>query len=99
MVASSNLMRRPSAAAALLDIAGMKALLGKLDFMQRIARGAQGLWGAGVLEVVEDDVGTTYRAVYTVKFNEALFVLHFSKKRVSAASPRQKKTWTLLTLG
>jgi phage-related protein len=28
-------------------------------------------YGAGVLEVVEDDVGGTYRAVYTVRFAEA----------------------------
>jgi len=37
--------------------------------------------GAGVVEVVEDDVGGTYRAVYTVRFAEAVFVLHcFHKK-------------------
>ena len=35
----------------------------------------------GVLEVVEDDQDGTYRAVYTVKFAKAVFVLHcFSKK-------------------
>ena len=40
--------------------------------------------GAGVLEVVEDDAGGTYRAVYTVKFPEAVFVLHcFQKKSKS----------------
>ena len=38
-VVSSSLMRRPSAAAVLLGVAGIKALLRKLDFMQRIARG------------------------------------------------------------
>ena len=66
----------------------------------RYSEGVLGRFGgAGVLEVVEDDVGTTYRAVYTVKFNEALFVLHFSRKRASVASPRQKKTWTLFTSG
>ena len=37
--------------------------------------------GAGVLEVVEDDVGGTYRAVYTVKFAEAVFVLHCFQKK------------------
>jgi phage-related protein len=31
----------------------------------------KGFGGAGVLEVVEDDAGGTYRAVYTVKFDEA----------------------------
>ena len=32
-------MRRPSAAAVLLGVTGIKALLRKLKFMQRIARG------------------------------------------------------------
>jgi len=36
---------------------------------------------AGVLEVVEDDAGGTYRAVYTVKFAEAVFVLHCFQKK------------------
>jgi phage-related protein len=40
-----------------------------------------GFGGAGVLEVVEDDVGGTYRAVYTVKFAEAVFVLHCFQKK------------------
>ena len=36
----------------------------------RYSEGVLGRFGgAGVLEVVEDDVGTTYREVYTVKFN------------------------------
>jgi phage-related protein len=43
--------------------------------------------GAGVLEVIEDDVGGTYRAVYTVKFKEAVFVLHcFQKKSTQGIS-------------
>ena len=46
--------------------------------------------GAGVLKVVEDDAGGTYRAVYTVKFAEAVFVLHcFQKKSKSGiATPK-----------
>lgn len=60
----------------------------------------KGFGGAGLLEVVEDDVGGTYRAVYTVKFAEAVFVLHcFQKKKLSVASPRRRKTWTSFTLG
>jgi phage-related protein len=40
--------------------------------------------GAGVLEVVEDDGSGTYRAVYTVRFREAIYVLHaFQKKSPS----------------
>ena len=57
-----------------------------LDFAQRgdkhdAAKVLQGFGGAGVLELVEDDQDGTYRAVYTVKFAKAVFVLHcFSKK-------------------
>lgn len=40
--------------------------------------------GAGVLEIVEDHRGDTYRAVYTVRFADAVYVLHaFQKKSKS----------------
>ena len=40
-----------------------------------------GFGGAGILEVVEDYVGNTYRAVYTVKFADAIYVLHAFQKK------------------
>ena len=40
--------------------------------------------GPGVLELVEDHDGSTYRAVYTVRFREVVYVLHaFQKKSPS----------------
>jgi phage-related protein len=63
-----------------------------LDFAQRgerhdSAKVLKGFGGAGVLEIVEDDQGNTYRAAYTVKFKEAVFVLHvFQKKSKSGIS-------------
>jgi len=40
--------------------------------------------GPGVLEIVEDHRGDTYRAVYTVRFMDAVYVLHtFQKKSKS----------------
>ena len=45
------------------------------------AKVLKGFGGAGVLEVVENDAGGTYRAVYTVKFKEAVFVLHCFQKK------------------
>ena len=45
------------------------------------AKVLKGFGGAGVLEVVENDVGGTYRAVYSVKFKEAVFVLHCFQKK------------------
>src|SRR5580700_8807088 len=37
--------------------------------------------GPGVLEIVEDHRGDTYRAVYTVKFEQAIYVLHTFQKK------------------
>ena len=55
------------------------------------AKVLKGFHGAGVVEVVENDAGGTYRAVYTVKFKEAVFVLHcFQKKsKRGVATPKE----------
>jgi len=45
------------------------------------AKVLRGFGGAGVLEVIENDVGGTYRAVYTVKFEVVVFVLHVFQKK------------------
>jgi phage-related protein len=37
--------------------------------------------GAGVLEIVEDFDGNAYRVVYTVRFAEAVYVLHTFQKK------------------
>lgn len=44
-----------------------------------------------MLEIIEDDSGGTYRAIYTVKFPEAVFVLHCFKKKSKRgiATPRE----------
>ena len=54
------------------------------------AKVLRGFGGAGVLEVVEDAADGTYRAVYAVKFSQAVFVLHcFQKKsKKGAATPK-----------
>ena len=44
--------------------------------------------GPGVLEIVEDYRTDTYRAVYTVKFERAVYVLHAFQKK----SPKGRKT-------
>ena len=45
------------------------------------AKVMKGFGGAGVLEVVEDSTGGTYRAVYTVKFAGVVYVLHVFQKK------------------
>jgi phage-related protein len=37
--------------------------------------------GSGTIELVEDFAGDTYRAVYTVRFAVAVYVLHAFKKK------------------
>jgi phage-related protein len=47
--------------------------------------------GPGVFEVIEDHRGDTYRAVYTVKFENAVHVLHaFQKKSTSGIKTARK---------
>lgn len=50
------------------------------------AKVLRGFGGAGVIEVVESDAAGTYRAVYTVKFKEAVFVLHCFQKKSKRGS-------------
>ena len=45
------------------------------------AKPLQGFGGAGVLEIVEDHDGETYRVVYIVRFAEVVYVLHTFQKK------------------
>lgn len=46
--------------------------------------------GPGVLEVVKDFSGDTYRAVYTIRLTQAVYVLHaFQKKSPRGIATRQ----------
>jgi phage-related protein len=59
----------------------------------KTAKVLRGFGGAGVLEIVENHDGDTYRAVYTVKLASAVYVLHvFQKKSKKEAKP-QHTTW------
>lgn len=56
------------------------------------AKPLHGFGSAGVLEIVEDWRGNAYRAVYTVRFAAAVFVLHvFQKKsKTRIATPKHE---------
>ena len=56
------------------------------------AKPLSGFGGAGVLEIVEDYAGNTYRAVYTVRFIGAVYALHaFQKKsKKGIETPKQE---------
>lgn len=53
----------------------------QIGLLHSNAKPLKGFGSAGVLEVVEDWRGDTYRAVYTVRFAGAIYVLHCFQKK------------------
>ena len=45
------------------------------------AKALKGFGGRSVLEVIDDEDGDTYRAVYTVRFAGVVYVLHAFQKK------------------
>ena len=72
------------------DVFGHAIDLAQAGGKYQDAKVLTGSGSAGVLEVVEDHQGDTYRAVYTVKFAGWVYVLHcFQKKSKSGiATPK-----------
>jgi len=72
------------------DVFGHAIDLAQAGAKHQDAKVLTGFGSAGVLEVVEDHHGDTYRAVYTVKFVGWVYVLHcFQKKSKSGiATPK-----------
>jgi len=60
------------------------------------AKPLQGFGSAGVLEVVEDWRGNTYRAVYTVRYAVRVFVLHVIQKKSKSGTATPKPDLELI---
>lgn len=73
---------------------GRSLMIAQLGEKASNAKPLKGFGGAGVLEIIEDHNGDTYRAIYTVKLASAVYVLHcFQKKSPRAAQvPRLSQT-------
>ena len=76
---------------AVQDVFGYALYLAQAGGRHVDAKPLKGFHGAGVLEVVESFAGNAYRAVYTVRFEDAVYVLHaFQKKSKSGiATPKE----------
>ena len=76
---------------AVQDHVGYALYVAQRGEKHRDAKALAGFGGAGVVEIVTDYRGDTFRAVYTVRFAGALYVLHaFQKKSKSGrATPRR----------
>jgi phage-related protein len=70
-------------------IFGYAILLAEYGLKHPDAKPLKGFGGAGVLEVVEELDGNAYRAVYTVKFGDFIYVLHafMKKSKVGSKTP------------
>ncbi len=71
------------------DEFGYALYLAQLGGLSLRAKPLQGL-GSGVMEIRSNDVSGTYRAVYTMSFGDAIYVVHaFQKKSKSGiATPK-----------
>lgn len=72
-----------------------------LDEVQRGGKPAnckplRGFEGASVLQISEDHDTDAYRAVYTVRFNEAVYVLHCFQKRSTRGAKTAKADLELI---
>ncbi len=83
-----DLRKFPEEVQQMMGFALYRAQLGK---KHPEAKPLKGFKGSGVVEIVEDFDGDTYRAVYTVKFEGIVYVLHaFQKKsKRGIATPKQ----------
>jgi phage-related protein len=63
------------------DDMGYALYLAQIGKKHESAKLLKGFGGASVLELVDDHDGDTYRAVYTVRFAAAVYVLHAFQKK------------------
>lgn len=76
--AKKDLLTMPDA---VIDVMGYALHLAQHGLKHDQAKVLRGFGSAGVLEVVEDDDGNAYRAIYTVRFKNAVYVLHCFQKK------------------
>lgn len=72
------------------SVFGVALYWAQQGFKHPQAKPLKGFKGTGVVEIVEDFDSDTYRCVYTVKFDDKVYVLHaFQKKsKKGIATPR-----------
>jgi phage-related protein len=108
MIATLPTARRPVEfiASAKRDLAALpdavKAVFGFAIFQAELgekhpdAKPLKGFGGGGVLEVVDDHDGNAYRAIYTVKFEGVVYVLHAFQKKSKKGVKTDKRDIDLI---
>ena len=78
------------------DVFGFALGLAQAGQKHDAAKPLKGFGSAGVLEVVESDEGGTYRAVYTVRLDHWIYVLHCFKKNSTKGIETAKQALDLI---
>lgn len=78
------------------DVFGHAIDLAQAGGKHHDAKALTGFGSAGVLEVVEDHRGDTYRAIYTVRFAGWVYVLHCFQKKSRSGIQTPKKDMDLI---
>jgi phage-related protein len=78
------------------DVFGHAIDLAQAGGRHQDAKIMTGFGSAGVLEVVEDHRGDTYRAVYTIKFSGWVYVLHCFQKKSKTGIKTPKEDLDLI---
>lgn len=67
--------------ASVVDMVGYALFLAQVGKRHESTKVLRGFGDASVIEIVESHEGNAYRAVYTVRFSVAVFVLHVFQKK------------------
>jgi phage-related protein len=78
------------------QVFGFALFQAQIGQMHPAAKPLKGFGSAGVVEVVEDWRGNAYRAVYTVRFAGAVYVLHCFEKKSKRGIETPKREMDLI---
>jgi phage-related protein len=76
------------------DHMGYALYVAQLDGKHRDTKTLSGFGGAGVVEIIKDYRDDTFRAVYTLRFAGAVFILHAFQKKSKAGRETSRPTWS-----
>lgn len=78
------------------QVFGFALYLAQIGGIHPAAKPLKGFRSAGVVEIVEDWRGDAYRAVYTVRFANAVYILHCFEKKSKRGIETPKRDLDLI---
>lgn len=78
------------------QVFGFALFHAQIGLLHTAAKPLKGFGSAGVVEIVEDWRGNTYRAVYTARFAGAIYVLHCFEKKSKRGIETPKRDMDLI---